>query len=211
MFFTEIPYFFLVILITILAFAGAHPSRRRFSISTIMKKANEQINQCEINATDPPRRQFFSGSILPSQTIYDLRRPLLSALILLLDGGAGLHEEDLLRDNFFFTLIYLSFAFFIIVLMLNILIAQFVYSYRKITNVNIYDYKYELLVDLELRDFFFFGKYFRRASSIEKVDMPLSVWNSIKKGELNTFLLMSALNCWYSAVCMTYKSNGSYV
>ena len=182
-FFTEVPSFCLVILIIILAFAGGiHLGARQQSVQ------EDTSVHLPYPVCNNSQTAFFWFN--PSLTaIYDLRRPLLSALILLLDGGAALHEEDLLRDNFFFTLIYLSFAFSIIVLMLNILIAQFVYSYRRISNVNIYDYKFELLVDLELSEFFYFGKYFRKASCIEKIDMPMSVWNRMKKGELNTLNL----------------------
>ena len=202
-FFTEIPSFFMVILIIILAFAGGiHLGARQQPVQEIAG-LHLPYPVCNNSQT-----AFFWFN--PSLTaIYDLRRPLLSALILLLDGGAGLHEEDLLRNNFFFTLIYLSFAFLIIVLMLNILIAQFVYSYRKISDVNIYDYKFELLVDLELRDFFFFGKFFRKASSIEKVDMPISVWKSIKKGELTTLNLpLTERLCTETFV---YKTNATFV
>ena len=181
----EVPSFLLIVLIILFAFfGGIHLAARQQSVSTQLTP-----NLTTDGLINPPypvcnssRTAFFWFN--PSLTsIYDLRRPLLAGLIMLLDGGPGTHEEDILQDNFFFTLIYLAFAFIIIVLMLNILIAQFIYTYRQVVSTNNYDYKFELLLDLELKNFFLFGKYIKKSSSIERIEMPLSVWYQLDEGK----------------------------
>ena len=196
---TEVPSFLLVVLVLLFAFfGGIQLAARQQPISPQLTQnltGNGTMN-VPYPVCNNSKTAFFWFN--PSLTaIYDLRRPLLTGLILLLDGGASLHEEDILQDNFFFILVYLAFAFILIVLMLNILIAQFIYTYRQVVSSNSSDYKYELLFDLELKNFFLFWKYFKKSSSIERIEMPLSMWNELCEGKfvkstpLNRFAFIS--------------------
>ena len=179
---TEVPSFLLIVLIILFAFfGGIHLAARQQSVYTQLAQNLTVDGPYPVCNNSQTALFWFNPSLT---AIYDLRRPLLTGLILLLDGGLGTHEEDILQDNFFFTLIYLAFAFILIVLMLNILIAQFIYTYRKVVSTNSNDYKFEQLLDLELKNVFLFWKYFKKSSSIERVEMPLSIWYELDRGEL---------------------------
>ncbi|KAI6653450.1 hypothetical protein LOD99_3669 [Oopsacas minuta] len=194
-FYKDIPSFSIVLIIIMLAFSGGiHLAARQQSLFAPLQQNQsiDRLTNLPYPVCNGSETAFFWFN--PSLTaLYDLRRPLLAGLVLFLDRGIGTHEEDLLQDNFIFTLIYLAFAYLITILMLNILIAQFVNSYRRIANVNSYDYKFELLVGLELRSFIFFGKFFRKSSSIESIEMPLGVWDQIQREATTRPLLDKAI------------------
>ena len=178
----DIPRFFIIVVIILIAYIGGiHLAARQ------QPKLNVSSNVCMNPAyevcNDTESEFFWFNQDLTC--MYDLRRPLLSGLIFILDGGPGNHVEDIFQDNFFFTLIYLGFAFTIIVVMLNILIAQLSETYGEIIKENSYHYKIELVVTLELKSnlAFWFGKRFRKYTTIESLTIPLSLWNKLKDGE----------------------------
>ena len=115
--------------------------------------------------------------------IYDLRRPLITGVIFLLDGGPGNEESTLLNSNVLFTLLYLTFAFTIIVVMLNILIAQLSETYAQVIKTSGFHYKIELVVTIEFRSnlAFFIGRTLRMSTSIEELTLEPAKWHALKE------------------------------
>ena len=179
----DIPRFFVIVLIILIAYIGGiHLAARQqpsYSQSVCSVAPYQVCNNTQ--------SEFFWFN-RELTCLYNLRRPLLSGLIFMLDGGPGNHVEDILQDNFFFTLVYLAFAFTIIVVMLNILIAQLSETYGEIIKENNYHYKIALVVTLELKSnlAFWFGRRFRKYTSIESLTIPLARWNMLQDGELCT-------------------------
>ena len=178
----DIPRFFVIVIIILIAYIGGiHLAARQ------QPKFNVTSNICTspYEVCNDTNSEFFWFN-QELTCMYDLRRPLLSGLIFMLDGGPGNHVEDIFQDNLFFTIIYLGFAFTIIVVMLNILIAQLSETYGEIIKENSYHYKIELVVTLELKSnfAFWFGKRFRKYTAIESLIIPLSRWNTLKDGKL---------------------------
>ena len=114
---------------------------------------------------------------------YDLRRPLLTGIIFLLDGGPGNEEASLLESNFLFSLLYIVFAFTIIVVMSNILIAQLSETYGEVIKTSGYHYKIDLIVTIEYKSnlAIFFGRKLRMLTSIEKLLLQRTKWNLLKE------------------------------
>ena len=178
----DIPRFFVIIIIILIAYMGGiHLAARQQPRPNI--NSNVCLNSPYEVCNDTKSEFFWFNQELTC--LYDLRRPLLSGLIFMLDGGPGNHVEDIFQDNFFFTIIYLGFAFTIIVVMLNILIAQLSETYGEIIKENAYHYKIELVVTLELKSnlAFWLGKRFRKYTTIESLTIPLSLWNILKDGK----------------------------
>ncbi|KAI6649494.1 Ankyrin-3-like isoform X3 [Oopsacas minuta] len=178
----DIPRFFVIIFVILIAYIGGiHLAARQQPTSTQSICSNPPYQVC--NNT---QSEFFWFN-RELTCLYDLRRPLLSGVIFMLDGGPGNHVEDILQDNFFFTIVYLGFSFTIIVVMLNILIAQLSETYGEIIKENTYHYKIALVVTLELKSnlAFWFGKRFRKFTAIESLIIPLSRWNTLKDDSPN--------------------------
>ena len=153
----DIIQFSVIVLIIILAyFGGIHLAARQTYISpdsTIVPPDN-----CSNNS--------FTGLFWFDQertSSYDLRRLLLSGIIFLLDGGPGNEETELLDSNFLFSFLYLGFAFTIIVVMSNILIAQLSQTYAEVTKNSFLPFKFDLVVSVEYDSnlAFFFGKFLK--------------------------------------------------
>ena len=179
----DIPRFFVIVFIILIAYIGGiHLAARQQSSynQTVCSVAPYQV------CNDTQTEFFWFNRELTC--LYNLRRPLLSGLIFMLDGGPGNHVEDILQDNFFFTLVYLAFAFTIIVVMLNILIAQLSQTYGEIIKENSYHYKIALVVTIELKSnlAFWFGRRFRKYTTIKSLTIPLTHWNTLQDGELCT-------------------------
>ena len=176
----DIPRFFVIVCIILIAYIGGiHlAARQQPSFNqTVCSVAPYQV------CNDTQSEFFWFNRELTC--LYNLKRPLLSGLIFILDGGPGNHVEDILQDNLFFTLVYLAFAFTIIVVMLNILIAQLSETYGEIIKENHYHYKIALVVTLELKSnlAFWFGRKFRKYTSVESLTIPLTRWNMLQDGE----------------------------
>ena len=177
----DIPRFFVLVLIILIAYIGGiHLAARQQPISDPQTADSIPYQVCNSS-----RSAFFWFNTDLTQ-LYDLRRPLLSGILFILDGGPGNHEDDILGDNFFFTLVYLGFAFTIIVVMLNILIAQLSETYGEIVKENSFHYKIELVVTLENKSnlAFLFGKVFRKYTVIESLRISLPLWKQLKDGKL---------------------------
>ena len=63
---------------------------------------------------------------------YTFLTPFVDGMILLLDGGPGNRQDDILGVNLYFAVIYILFAFTIIVVLSNILIAQLSETYAEL-------------------------------------------------------------------------------
>ena len=174
----DIPRFIVIVLIlSISYFGGIHLAARQqpsYS-STNTVSLNSQV------CTNTSQTQLFWFSQERTQN-YDLRKPLISSIIFLLDGGPGNVEDDLLNANFLFVALYITFAFAIIVVLLNILIAQLSETYSEIIKTNEFHYKMELVVNLELKSnlAFITGKVFRKYTSIRLLEVPASSWEHLK-------------------------------
>ena len=160
----DITQFSVIVLIIILAyFGGIHLAARQTYVSP---------DSTTIVPPDNCSNNSFTGLFWFDQertTSYDLRRPLLSGIIFLLDGGPGNEEIGLLDSNFLFSLLYLGFAFTLIVVMSNILIAQLSQTYAEVTKNAFLPFKFDLVVSVEFDSnlAFFFGKYLRKYSRSE--------------------------------------------
>ncbi|WP_411023186.1 hypothetical protein, partial [Salmonella sp. s51228] len=118
---------------------------------------------------------------------YDLRRPILSSIIFLLDGGPAEVEENLFGMNFLFTIIYLCFSFAIIVVMSNILIAQLSQTYSEIVKTSTLHYNLDLVVNLELKTniAYFLRRfvYVRKLMFITSLSIPKEKWETFKENK----------------------------
>ena len=88
----------------------------------------------------------------------------------------------MLNVNFLFVALYIIFAFAIIVVLLNILIAQLSETYSEIIKTNEFHYKMELVVNLELKSnlAFITGKSLRKYTTIYELEVPVSSWEHLK-------------------------------
>ena len=174
----DITQFGIIVIIFLLAYFGGIHLAARLSIV-------EPDTAVSLNGQTCSNRSFSSLFWFDAErtSIYDLRRPLLTGIIFLLDGGPGNEESTLLDSNFLFSLLYLAFAFTIIVVMLNILIAQLSETYAQIIKTSGFHYKIELVVTLEFSSnlAFFFGRRLRMFTSIESLSIDNSKWNLLKE------------------------------
>ena len=175
----EIPTFLaIIIIVTVAYFGGIHLAARQ-------QQPTLSANQTTVNSVQEEDSQSTFFWFTPAlTTAYDLRRPLLSGISFLLDGGLTNQVDNLLQANFFFTVVYLTFAFIIIVLMLNILIAQLVNAYSKVSKDRLKDYKMELVVNLE-RSFvpWILGKRLRKLFIIKSSTVSLNYWKQLNEGK----------------------------
>ena len=179
-FINDITQFAAIVLIIMLAyFGGIHlAARQTFTSRDSTTPLLYPAENCSNNS--------FTGLFWFDQErtgSYDLRRPLLSGIIFLLDGGPGNEETELLDSNFLFTLLYLAFAFTLIVVMSNILIAQLSQTYAEITKNSDLPFKLDLVVSVEYESnlAFFLGKRLRSFAHKEKLDFTPREWNALVK------------------------------
>ena len=180
----DIPRFVVILAIVVVAFIGGiHLSARRpVQMSDIMNRTypTKQIylgpSTCQIPPNGTVTSLFWLNDLL-TQT-YDLRRPLLVGSFFILDSGAEEVQSDLLSANFTFVLLYFCFAFAIIVVLSNILIAQLSQTYAEFSKQNEFHYQLQLVLSIELESniSFFLGKYFRRYAFIREVNVPYKEW-----------------------------------
>ena len=174
----DIPRFIVIVLITSISyFGGIHLAARQqpFYSTSNTVSLNNQV------CSNTSQTQLFWFNQERTQN-YDLRKPIISSIIFLLDGGPGNVEDDLLNVNFVFVALYIIFAFAIIVVLLNILIAQLSETYSEIIKTNEFHYKMELVVNLELKSnlAFITGKFLRKYITINKLEVPVSSWEHLK-------------------------------
>ena len=175
----DITQFGIIIFIFLLAyFGGIHLAARQNIVEPGTATSLTNGQTCS-NRSSSSLFWFDAERTIP----YDLRRPLITGIIFLLDGGPGNEETSLLNSNFLFTLLYLAFAFTIIVVMLNILIAQLSETYGQIIKTSGFHYKIELIVTIEFRSnlAFFIGRILRMSTSIEELTIEPAKWCVLKE------------------------------
>ncbi|KAI6660692.1 Serine/threonine-protein phosphatase 6 [Oopsacas minuta] len=174
----DIPRFIVIVLILSISYLGGiHLAARQQPQFSSMQTVSLNQEVCT-NRSFSQLLWFNDAKTLN----YDLRKPIISSIIFLLDGGPGNVEDDLLNVNIVFVILYIIFAFSIIVVLLNILIAQLSETYSEIIKTNEFHYKMELVVNLELKSnlAFITGKFLRKYNTINKLEIPVSIWENLK-------------------------------
>ena len=173
----DIPRFIVIVLILSISYLGGIHLAARQQPQSLPQTVSLNNEVC----TNSSRSQLFWFNDLKTMG-YDLRKPLISSIIFLLDGGPGNVEDDLLNVNIIFVILYIVFAFTIIVVLLNILIAQLSETYSEIIKTNESHYKMELVVNLELKSnlAFITGKFLRKYNTIDNLDIPVGMWEDLK-------------------------------
>ncbi|KAI6653575.1 Serine/threonine-protein phosphatase 6 regulatory ankyrin repeat subunit A-like isoform X1 [Oopsacas minuta] len=190
-FIRDIPRFLVILGIVVFAFIGGiHLAARQpippsgfvnnsYTTTNILGGTdNCLVNEDFVNFT--LTRLFWINNILTDT--YDLRRPLLTGSFFILDSGAEEVQSDLLNVNFTFVLLYALFAFAIIVVLSNILIAQLSQTYAEFSKQNEFHYQLQLVLSIELESniSFFLGKYFRRYAFVRVVNVPYKEWVNLE-------------------------------
>ena len=113
----------------------------------------------------------------------------LAPLFLLLNPGLGDGDYALFRDqSVWFVLLYLIFAFVIVVFMTSLFIAQLANAYRAIGSYEILRFKLETIVELERNSFasLVFGRWLRKSTSVMKVLIPKHKWEQVVLNDENS-------------------------
>ena len=181
----DIPRFLVLYLVLLASFIGGlHLASRFTSIPMHSISPTMQRNFCFNNTNT-----FFYFNEEMSRD-YSILRPLVTGIILILDGGPGNREDDLFQVELYFALVYLIFSFVFIVVISNILIAQLSETYATLSAQGTSYYRMGLVVTMELESSlsFFLGKYFRQLSSIPTFTVPIEEWNTLlnETSEKNT-------------------------
>ena len=183
----DIPRFLVILSIVVVAFIGGiHLAARQPIPSSEIINGEYEIplflngsTNCKVASnteSDNYTRVFWLSDLLNRG--YDLRRPLLTGSFFILDAGTEDVQNDLLTMNFTFVLLYFCFAFAIIVVLSNILIAQLSQTYAEFSKQKDFHYQLQLVLSIELQSniSFFLGKYFRRFAFIREVNVPHKEW-----------------------------------
>ena len=177
----DIPRFLVLYVIVLVAFIGGiHLAARFQPLGDRMRmrfepNGHENPDMCQ---NDSSQLFFFDDDLTQN---YTLLAPFVAGLILLLDGGPGNRDENILNTNIYFAVIYILFSFTIIVVLSNILIAQLSETYAALSAQGTFYYRMGLVVTMELESTlaFFLGKYFRQLSSIKSFNMPIDEWKDL--------------------------------
>ena len=177
----DIPRYAVIVTILLLSFyGGIHLASRLRNISSESLVAPPDYENC--NAT------FQTFYWIPSQITgnaqkYNILLPLIAGFIFLLDGGPSEYQENLVDMNLLFLTIYFLFAFTIIIVMSNVLIAQLTQTYSSIIKTDKFHYKIDLVVTFELKSnpSLFFGRRARSLVSFYKMVVPVLIWNSMRE------------------------------
>ena len=177
----DIPRFMVLYLIVVAAYIGGIHLAARFQPLGSQQRARITIDGREnpdLCVNDTSQLFFFNQDMTES---YTFLTPFVDGMILLLDGGPGNRQDDILGVNLYFAVIYIVFAFTIIVVLSNILIAQLSETYADLSAQGTFYYRMGLVVSMELESTlaFFLGKYFRQLSSIKSFNVPIDKWKNL--------------------------------
>ncbi|KAI6659361.1 hypothetical protein LOD99_15032 [Oopsacas minuta] len=162
----DVPRFSLVIIILLISYIG--------SIQLVARTYCTDGVQCSFSS-------WFRDDSLPFSP---LTTPFLSGLLFIIDGGPGNYEGSFREVPFLFSAFYLVFAFCIIVVLLNVFIAQLSQTYTTIyTNKELLDFKAELALDYETQSSILFKVIspLRRPLKriiVERIIISLETWKS---------------------------------
>ena len=177
----DIPRFMVLYLIVVAAYIGGIHLAARFHPLGSQQRARLTIDGREnpdLCVNDTSQLFFFNQDTTDT---YTFLTPFVDGMILLLDGGPGNRQDDILGVNLYFAVIYVMFAFTIIVVLSNILIAQLSETYADLSAQGTFYYRMGLVVSMELESTlaFFLGKYFRQLSSIKSFNVPIDEWKDL--------------------------------
>ena len=168
-FLIDMPKFLAVFIIIFLGFYGGALLALRFSpIPT-----NQTLDPLDPNCST-------SLSFFRHTNVF--RDLMITGVLLLVDGGASGHEDDItLSYTWYFETVYIVSAFIISVVLSNILIAQLTATYSQISVQNELHYKLELAVTLEHSSnlFFFCGTRPRRYCTFQRIILPTQQWEDL--------------------------------
>ena len=167
-FVSDIPKFVIVVVVVLFCYTGSIHLAARFEAE--LRQVNNSICLNESNI-------IFWFNTEESST-YTLKNPLFSGGIFALDGGPANVESSLMSVNFIFTLVYLFFAFLIIIVLLNILIAQLSQTYAEISAEREFHFTYQRVVQYELISIenLIIGRYTRPGGVIDSIVVSKSNW-----------------------------------
>ena len=175
----DIPRYAVIVAILLLSFyGGIHLASRQGQISSESFVAPPEDSSC--NETSQTF-YWIPSQISGDAQRYDVALPIIAGFIFLLDGGPSEYQETLLERNALFLVIYFLFAFTIIIVMSNVLIAQLTQTYSNIIKTDTFHYKIDLVVTFELKSnaSLFFGRRARSLVSFYKMVVPVHIWNSM--------------------------------
>ena len=164
---TDVPRFSLVIVILLLSYVG--------SIQLVAR------TYCNYNGGQCSFSDWFGD---PSVPFSSFTTPFISGLLFIIDGGPGNYEGSFRDVPLIFSLFYLVFAFCIIVVLLNVFIAQLSQTYANIySNKNLIDFKADLTLEYETQSnvLFKFDFPIRRPLKrimVQSIIIPLETWKS---------------------------------
>ena len=180
----DIPRYAIIMVVLLIAFyGGIHFASRQGEFSTNSFTPAVASSQCN---SSQDLFNWIPSQIDGTRKVYDHRLGLLTGLIFLLDGGPSEYQEGLVDSNFFFLAVYFLFAFTIIIVMSNILIAQLTQTYSQIIKTDKFHYKIDLVVIFELKSNLAFlvtccfGMDARRLAAFNQMTIPLHLWNTMK-------------------------------
>ena len=159
----DVPRFSLVILILLVSYIG--------SIQLVARSYSSEGAQSSFS-------HLFSDNTVPFSP---LLTQFISGLLFIIDGGPGNYETSFV---FIFSIFFLVFTFCIIVVLLNVFIAQLSQTYANIyANKDLLDFKIELALDYETQSSIVFKVLspLRRPLKrilVERIIVPLKTWKS---------------------------------
>ena len=159
----DVPRFSLVILILLVSYIG--------SIQLVARSYSSEGAQSSFS-------HLFSDNTVPFSP---LLTQFISGLLFIIDGGPGNYETSFV---FIFSIFFLVFTFCIIVVLLNVFIAQLSQTYANIyANKDLLDFKIELALDYETQSSIVFKLLspLRRPLKrilVERIIVPLKTWKS---------------------------------
>ena len=178
----DIPRYVIIMIVLLIAFLGGiHLATRVDYYATDPFVPVVDNSNCNASQFD-----WIPSQIDARRKEYDVRLGLLTGLVFLLDGGPSEYLEAFVQMNFLFLIVYFLFAFTIIIVMSNILIAQLTQTYSQIIKIDKFHYKIDLVVTFELKSNLAFlatccwGANSRNLAAFNQITVPLHLWNTMK-------------------------------
>ena len=164
---TDVPRFSLVIILLLVSYVG--------SIQLVAR------TYCPYDGGQCSFTNWFGDPDVPFSSF---TTPFTSGLLFIIDGGPGNYEGSFRGVPLIFTIVYLMFAFCIIVILLNVFIAQLSQTYSNIYSTkNLLDFKADLALEYETQSnvMFKFDYPIRRPLKrimVQSIIIPLEAWKS---------------------------------
>lgn len=165
----DVPRFTLVVLIVLVGYTGSIQQVARTYTSSQCEKGS-----CSFSG-------WFNDDSIPFSPI---TTPLISGILFTIDGGPSNYEGSLRDVSFIFSVLYLIFAFSIIVILLNVFIAQLSQTYSDINSTkDLWDFKADLALEFETQSNILFVftqqnplKRSLKRIMVQSIIIPIDVW-----------------------------------